>query len=97
MRFSDVYKDQKAILSAGCPLFGRSLLVKVKEVDNKMDRERAIQEIVSVLTTLEKCSDRDIENVKSFLRYMSDDALYDMELKHKEAMRMAMAGASRQN
>lgn len=51
-----------------------------------MDRERTIQELVAVLATLEKCSEQDVEKVKRFLRWMSDEALLDMRDKHRKAL-----------
>ena len=51
-----------------------------------MDREKTIKEIAAALATLEKCSDKEIESVKRFLRWMSDDALHDMRDKHRRAL-----------
>jgi len=64
-------------------------------MDNlKLDREKTIQQIIAALATLEKCSGRDIENVKRFLRWMSDDALRDMKEKHEKALRDIVINAS---
>ncbi len=51
-----------------------------------MDREKIIQQIVTAMVTLEKCSDEDIENTKKFLRWMPDGALKDMWDKHMKAL-----------
>jgi len=60
-------------------------------VYTKIDREKVIQEIIIALVTLERCSDLEVENVKKFLRWMSDDALLDMLAKHREALDKMMA------
>ena len=53
-----------------------------------MDRERSIQEILSAIATLEEwCGDDQTESVKKFLRWFSDDALYDIGAKHQQALR----------
>jgi hypothetical protein len=59
----------------------------------RLDREKTIQEIITALATLEKCSGRDIENVKRFLRWMSDDALRDMKEKHRKALQNIVINA----
>ena len=51
-----------------------------------MDREGVIQEIAAVLVALEECSNEDLEDVKKFLRWFPDDALQDVNNKHKEAL-----------
>ena len=51
-----------------------------------MDRESVIQEIAAVLITIEKCSDEELEHVKKFLRWLPDDALWDVKNKHEEAL-----------
>jgi len=55
------------------------------------DREKVIREIIAALATLERCSHQEIENVKRFLRWMSDDALLDMRDKHREALEKNMS------
>ena len=55
-----------------------------------IDREKVILEIIAILATLEKCNDQEIESVKKFLRWMSDDALLDMRDKHREILRGKM-------
>ena len=53
-----------------------------------MDRERIIREIVSAIATVEeRCGDNQTESVKKFLRWFSDDALYDIGAKHQQALR----------
>ncbi|MFC1719300.1 hypothetical protein ACFL6S_36965 [Candidatus Poribacteria bacterium] len=51
-----------------------------------MDRESVIQDIAAVLTTLEECSDEELEDVKKFLRWLPDDALQDVKDKHVLAL-----------
>ncbi|MFC1714455.1 hypothetical protein ACFL6S_12370 [Candidatus Poribacteria bacterium] len=51
-----------------------------------MDREKIIQQIVTAMATLEKCSDQEVEDTKKFLRWMSDDSLQDMREKHMKAL-----------
>ncbi len=51
-----------------------------------MDREKLIQQIVTAMATLEKCSDKDIESTRKFLRWMSDDALRGMWERHRKAL-----------
>ncbi len=51
-----------------------------------MDREKIIQQIVAAMAILEKCSDKEVEDTKKFLRWMSDDALQDMWDKHMKAL-----------
>ena len=51
-----------------------------------MDREKIIQQIVTAMVTLEKCSDQDVENTKKFLRWMPDNTLKDMWDKHMKAL-----------
>ena len=63
----------------------------MNSVHAKVDREKVIREISAALATLEKCSDQEIENVKRFLRWMSDDALLDMRSKHREALEKNMS------
>jgi len=55
-----------------------------------IDREKTILEIIAMLATLEKCNDQEIESVKRFLRWMSEDALLDMRDKHREILRKKM-------
>lgn len=62
-------------------------------VYTKIDREKVIQEIIMALATLERCSDLEIENVKRFLRWMSDHALLDMLVKHREALGKMIASS----
>lgn len=61
----------------------------------EVDREKVIREIIAALATLEKCSHQEIENVKRFLRWMSDDALLDMRDKHREALEKIAAKNAR--
>ncbi len=51
-----------------------------------MDRERMIQKIAFMLTALEDCSDKELEDVKKFLRWLPDDSLQDVKNKHDEAL-----------
>ena len=51
-----------------------------------MDRENAIQEIADALAVLEDCSVEEIQYVRRFLRWLSDDALKYVRIKHVEAM-----------
>ena len=62
-----------------------------------MDREKAIREIAAALATLEKCSQQDIEKVKKFLRWMSDDVLQDTRNKHIEALEKMMIRTQNKN
>ena len=52
-----------------------------------MDREKAIAEIAAALSILEKSSSQDIEKARKFLRWMSDEALWDIRNKHREALK----------
>ena len=53
-----------------------------------MDREKIIQQIIAAMVTLEECTDREIEDTKKFLRWMSDDSLKDMCDKHMKALEL---------
>ena len=69
----------------------------MNSVSAKIDREKVIQEIIAALATLEKCSDQEIESVRRFLRWMSDDALQDVRARHMEALEKKIAADSVQN
>ncbi len=60
-----------------------------------MDKEKIIQQIVTAMVTLEKCSDQDVESTKKFLRWMPDDSLQDIWDKHMKALEQRTPIATR--
>ncbi len=51
-----------------------------------MYREKLIKEIAVAMSVLENANTQDLEDVKIFLRRMSDDDLMDMHEKHKKLL-----------